>query len=450
MQKLFLSAIVCSLFLVGTLAMGGQWKESDNLSLDDPLNQKLIGVSMETLQKQDLSFQTVQWRVLEIISIQTQIVAGTNYKMKVKLGGTDGSVKYMMWKIFYQSWTDTIELKQAIEDTPTKEKTPVMGGWKDQPVNMDDPTLKKVLEAAMTELTASNGLLSEGGWTLTNVATMRTQVTAGINYQLVVELTNSAGAKKYMMWLVNAQPWNNTYTLKSYTETSANRQLQMGAYREQDLSKIKGGAIQYAVQTALLALTEDHGLLGDGPWICDEIISVETQVVNGINYKITAKFTNTDTKADQTIEFVVYQAPGQAPHMTSASLVSQTGGNRRLLSSKSTDGIMLNNEKIIIRKPEVLGGWTTQPVNMNNPGLNTALDTAMGSLTANGGELSTGEWSVQKVNRVQTQVVAGTNYRINVTVVNAKGQTKQMQWVVFVQPWTNTASLTSSKDIQAL
>jgi len=41
-------------------------------------------------------------------------------------------------------------------------------------------------------------------------------------------------------------------------------------------------------------------------------------VVAGINYKITAVFVDSVTKHSQTIEFIMYVAPGQSPVLTSA------------------------------------------------------------------------------------------------------------------------------------
>jgi len=95
----------------------------------------------------------------------------------------------------------------------------------------------------------------------------------------------------------------------------------------------------------------------------------------------------------------------------------------------------------------MVGGWSQQPVNMDDAGTQKAIQTAMANLTSQNGELSQGDWRVQKVNSVSTQVVSGLNYKLNVELVNNQGHTKEMQWVVYEQSWTSTYELTSSTDI---
>jgi len=53
------------------------------------------------------------------------------------------------------------------------------------------------------------------------------------------------------------------------------------------------------------------------------------------------------------------------------------------------------------------------------------------------------QFTVQKVNSVSTQVVAGMNIKYNVDLVNAEGQVYNVDLTVFSQPWTNTKRLTS-------
>jgi len=52
-------------------------------------------------------------------------------------------------------------------------------------------------------------------------------------------------------------------------------------------------------------------------------------------------------------------------------------------------------------------------------------------------------WTVEKVLRVQKQVVAGMNYRIVATVANKKGSTENIMFNVYVAP-NDQPTLTSS------
>jgi len=65
-------------------------------------------------------------------------------------------------------------------------------------------------------------------------------------------------------------------------------------------------------------MTTVGGALGEGEWTLSKIDSIMGQVVSGMNYKITAMFTNVVTGDAETIEFVVYVAPNGTSSLVSA------------------------------------------------------------------------------------------------------------------------------------
>jgi len=150
---------------------------------------------------------------------------------------------------------------------------------------------------------------------------VQTQVVAGVNYQLIVKLTSASGEIKYMTWTVSAQPWTNTYKLTSFQNTVPNRRLQaMGGWKTQT-TDMNNPIISEAIKVALASITGEGSLLGTGDWSCSQVLSVQTQVVAGLNYKITGEFTNLSDGHTQTIEFVVNVPPGQTPSLKSATIL---------------------------------------------------------------------------------------------------------------------------------
>jgi len=83
------------------------------------------------------------------------------------------------------------------------------------------------------------------------------------------------------------------------------------------------GTIEQAINVGLSSMTASNGLLGAGDWQCIEVLSYNSQVVAGMNYKITAEFKDMSTNSVQTVEFVVYQPPGGEMTLTSANVLLQ-------------------------------------------------------------------------------------------------------------------------------
>jgi len=57
--------------------------------------------------------------------------------------------------------------------------------------------------------------------------------------------------------------------------------------------------------------------------------------------------------------------------------------------------------------------------------------------------ITSSDFTIQKINSISTQVVAGMNYKFNVDLVNSQGQVYNVDLVVFSQVWTDTKELIS-------
>jgi len=131
-----------------------------------------------------------------------------------------------------------------------------------------------------------------------------------------------------MVWVVNAKPWDNTFTLTSWQTTAPNNRVLQGTVGGWTL--INGNTdyhkrdIEQCLQLALKDMTKPTGALGDTEqWRATKVISAYEQVVEGLRYKITAEFANGDDTSLVTAEFVVYVAPRQDGVVTSVNILSR-------------------------------------------------------------------------------------------------------------------------------
>lgn len=98
------------------------------------------------------------------------------------------------------------------------------GGFNEQDVSviqkepyksLVDFAQRKAIEKAVAE-----GALPSNNFTFSRVLGLSTQVVAGLNVKIVLELTDANGGHKYANILVFSQPWTKTLRLESYTITN--------------------------------------------------------------------------------------------------------------------------------------------------------------------------------------------------------------------------------------
>jgi len=100
------------------------------------------------------------------------------------------------------------------------------GGYTEQDVSIvsTDSTFASILSFAETtfiQQAYAAGKITTPEFTSEQVLSVATQVVAGMNYQFVVEFTDSEGESVYATLTVFSQPWTNTQTLTSYTVSDA-------------------------------------------------------------------------------------------------------------------------------------------------------------------------------------------------------------------------------------
>jgi uncharacterized protein (DUF2344 family) len=404
------------------LSSPGGWTSSSNTDLSSTLNQQLTKFTLETLSESNSNFASQGWTVAQIYSIQTQVVAGTNYKMKVELVSADGATQNMTWIVYYEPWTNTIRLIDSFTDSSAKKADIAIGGYTPQSVNTNDPALQNVISTALATFNTQDS--TNGPWKVDQVLSVSTQVVAGVNYKVDVILTNAENQQQEVEWVVFTQPWTNTYTLVSSTPISTGelRNLQIGGWTSQpaDMNDI---GLKEAVDTAMSTLKSGNGLLSTGLWSVSQIISVQTQVVAGVNYQILAEITNQNGESMYML-WEVNEIPWENSYTLTSYQIVQPNNLRRL---------------------QVPGGAVSESPNTNDPGIGIAVKTFLSSETEANGLLANGNWTVSQILSVSTQVVAGMDYNIQAELINSDNNaTMVVEFTVWEQSWTNTNTVTSA------
>nr|CAH0104200.1 unnamed protein product [Daphnia galeata] len=151
-------------------------------------------------------------KLLKIVKAETQVVSGTNYKLNLELSGANSEVIPCEVVVFDQPWTKTQKLIRS-SCTPKRKTTKrqvggsVTGGY--SPVDVNDAKVKEIASFASSAISANT---NSGPVTLTKVVKAESQVVAGINFKLTLELNGAEGAILCEV-IVFDQSWTQTRKL---------------------------------------------------------------------------------------------------------------------------------------------------------------------------------------------------------------------------------------------
>ena len=368
-------------FIPEPRVIGGGWADGD---LDDPLVAQL-------LEEVYFPSSPVGAEDVTLTRVETQIVAGTNYKMTFEIQSGDICTAI----IFTQEWTNTREVvedncAQAVENAEIEiepENVPMPGGWMEHDVN--DPNALQLLEEFYFP---SSGVGAED----VNLVKVETQVVAGINYRMTFEIPATDGTCEVVIF---TQEWTNTKEVTSDTCEDAivvaATQSMPGGWGDGDIH-----------EPAYLELFNEVYLSSSDVDAEDlELTRIETQVVAGMNYRYTF---NKISAGEECQVIIFYQS------WTDTKRVTQD-----TCSTLEPQNVPMS------------GGWMEHDV--NDPNALQLLEDFYFPSSGVGAE------DVNLV-KVETQVVAGINYRMSFEVP-ATGGTCEV--VIFTQDWTNTKEVSS-------
>jgi hypothetical protein len=215
--------------------------------------------------------------LIKIVKAESQVVAGRNYKLILELssvvdGASETEETLCEVIVFHQPWTQTRKLSksnclpikvihswtetrelgasvncekaqiEAVPDTPAI----MVGGF--SPIDTDDASVKEIADFATTRISESS---NSGPLALITVVKAESQVVAGKNYKLTLELGSAAdgavGSNLICNVLVFHQSWTQTLELKESNclapieaETDIVTEILRAIDGREDLSRLAG------------------------------------------------------------------------------------------------------------------------------------------------------------------------------------------------------------------
>lgn len=149
-------------------------------------------------------------KLLKIVKAETQAVSGTNYKLNLELAGANSEVIPCEVVVFHQPKTNTQKMLRS-SCTPKRKTTRQVGGLAGgfSPLDVDDVKVKEMAAFASSAISANT---NSGPVTLIKVVKAQSQVVAGMNYKLTLELNGAEGAILCEVTVFD-QSWTNTRKL---------------------------------------------------------------------------------------------------------------------------------------------------------------------------------------------------------------------------------------------
>jgi hypothetical protein len=251
------------------LAISGGWSNINGNNLDSWAQNAL---SAAIAQVESL-FQTNSPSLVGVQSVQTQIVAGQNYKFVIQFDL--GTFEVVVWRKLDGSYqvTQTTQLATAQRLGSTA------GGWSALNVdNLDD----WATEASSLAISRAASLLKGSNGAFSSIASAQSQIVAGTNYNFRLEFSTDDGTTYYevIVW----RKLDGTYKI-----TSANQKTLLGVdggWSQLDSNNLD----QYAEEAANMAIANVKILLQSSNGQFSSIEFAQSQVVAGTNYKFHLQF----------------------------------------------------------------------------------------------------------------------------------------------------------------
>ncbi|KAH9685368.1 hypothetical protein KPL70_013931 [Citrus sinensis] len=365
--------------------MVGGWKP-----IEDPKEKHVMEIGQFAVteynkrSKSALKFESVE-------KGETQVVSGTNYWLilVVKDGPSTKKFEAVVWEKPWEHFKSLTSFK------PFK---PMVGGWKP----IEDPKEKHVMEIGQFAVTEYNKR-SKSALKFESVEKGETQVVSGTNYRLILVVKDGPSTKKFeaVVW---EKPWEHFKSLTSFKPFKP----MVGGWKPIEDPKEK-----HVMEIGQFAVTE-YNKRSKSALKFESVEKGETQVVSGTNYRLILVVK--DGPSTKKFEAVVWEKPWE--HFKS------------LTSFKPF-------------KPMV-GGW--KPI--EDPKEKHVMEIGQFAVTEYN-KRSKSALKFESVEKGETQVVSGTNYRL-ILVVKDGPSTKKFEAVVWEKPWEHSKSLTSFKPFKPM
>ena len=312
--------------------------------------------------------------------------------------------------------------------TFSKRQIGFTGGF--SPASVDDAEVKKMADFATTAISSNS---NSGPVKLIKIVKAETQVVAGKNYKLNLELSSEGNAAPLPCEVVIFdQPWSNTRKMIKSSCTPKKRITREKIIQELpiegDFTTLKVDSVE-AKTMADFATTAIMENTNSGPVRLTKIVQAKFQQVAGKNYELILELATVGGES--------------APILCEAVVFDQSSTNTRKLSQSKCAPIKRNSttEKVAAVNPGILpiaGGYS--PANVTDAKIKEIASFASTILSNN----ANGVMTVTKIIKAETQVVAGQNYKLTLELASDNSKIYTCEVVVFDQSWTNTRKVTQS------
>ncbi|MFD8396673.1 cystatin domain-containing protein [Streptomyces sp. NPDC059680] len=158
------------------------------------------------------------YHAVSVESAQTQVVAGENYRLQVRVDRPSAQVVDVVvserpWDNFRSLTSFTPEKLVAAGWTSQGVRESVAGGWTSQDVA--DRHIREIARWAVGEANREHHLTGSAAYHAVSVESAQTQVVAGENYRLQVRVDRPSA--QVVDVVVSERPWDNFRSLTSFT-----------------------------------------------------------------------------------------------------------------------------------------------------------------------------------------------------------------------------------------
>ncbi|WP_164992563.1 cystatin domain-containing protein [Streptomyces sp. L2] len=198
----------------GTVSVGG-WHPVKDVTARRI--QRLAAWAVAQANRQQHLTGDAAYHLVSVKSADTQVVAGTNYRLQIQVDHPSAeTVTAVVHVMPWENVRTLTSFEPQSTGTGTDPGTPhpgSVGGW--HPVkDVSDPGVQAAAAWAVAQANRQQHLTGDAAYHLVSVKSADTQVVAGMNYRLQIQVDHPSA--ELVLAVVNDRPWEHVRTLMSF------------------------------------------------------------------------------------------------------------------------------------------------------------------------------------------------------------------------------------------
>jgi hypothetical protein len=408
-QKKFLLSLCFAVLALTVLSQTGAWGDFD-CSSNQSTCTTLSTAAMERVNRYALAKSLT---LSEVADVKRQIVAGTNWNFNLRFTNSDGVISKVIRVTVWEKLSGELDIIDFSTLYNLEESTePQVGNFR-TPMYLDVHEFENLLTFTRESLAKkySEFLIID----MKYVEKIQTQLVSGRNYKfnLVYQAANGneervqavvyaplSGVAEVQKFEVKELTKLGVTTIPPVLRFNAVEEEALGGWASVDCSKTDCNAVSKAAlqKVALYGLAKGVSF--------SEVADVKRQVVAGFNWAVSLRFTNSEAKVVKVLRTIVYQSITQELDVVSFSTLY---------------------DELSENQPQV-GSYRT-PMYLDVHEFDNLLTFTRESLAKKYSEFLIID--MKNVEDIQTQLVAGRNYRFNLVYEAANHSEERVQATVY-------------------